>query len=358
MNIYPLFRKILFCFDAETAHEFSLNAMSLLQRLGLLGLFLRISGVKLKQSAEIQMSQDLSVDVMGLHFPNPVGLAAGLDKNARHIKALAQCGFGFIEVGTVTPRAQPGNDKPRMFRLQADRAIINRMGFNNDGVDTLVRNVRAVHCDCVLGINIGKNKTTPLESAVDDYLACLQKVYDCADYVTVNISSPNTPGLRALQHGEGLENLLSQLKASQAELAKLHARYVPLLVKIAPDLSDEEIKEIAATLLKSGIDGVIATNTTNQRMASLRETTLASESGGLSGAPLTPLADAVLEKLLAALDGNIPVIAVGGIMCAEDARRKLKLGASLVQVYSGFVYAGPALVQQCLDVLAPPPASD
>jgi len=350
MNIYPLVRKFLFLFDAEVTHEFSLKLLSLLQRFHLLNLFLFFLG-GYGRSKKLRAAP---VNIMGLQFPNPVGLAAGLDKNAEHIDALAQCGFGFIEVGTITPVAQPGNDKPRMFRLQADQGIINRMGFNNKGVVALLANVKKTREKdsvgrCLIGINIGKNKATSLEHAVDDYIACLQQVYAQADYVTINISSPNTPGLRALQHGQGLENLLRQLKQQQTKLFERDKRYVPLLVKIAPDLNDVELAEISQTLIKSEIDGVIATNTTNARPESLKEKILSEQAGGLSGAPLTEMADEILVKLLKQLDGKLPVIAVGGIMNADDALRKLQLGASLVQIYSGFIYAGPILIQQSLE---------
>lgn len=337
--MYSLLRKLLFRLDAERAHEFSLNALSWLNRLGLLGLF-----VKKRVNAP--------VTVMGIEFPNAVGLAAGLDKNGAHIDALAQCGFGFIEVGTVTPLAQRGNDRPRLFRLVDDEAIINRMGFNNAGVDALVEQVRNSRRDCVLGINIGKNKNTPLENAVDDYLVCMKKVYALADYITINISSPNTPGLRDLQHGEGLSDLLTALKRQQSELATQQQRYVPLVVKIAPDLSDEEITDIAQRLLSAEIDGVIATNTSNSRPADLRNHTLAAEQGGLSGRPVFALSTQVLEKLLVTLRGKIPVIAVGGIFSAEDARKKIQTGASLVQIYTGFIYKGPDLVYDCARILA------
>ena len=332
--MYSIIRKILFLFDAEKSHVLSLGMLSFLERIGLLGLLL-----KGRVSAP--------VSVMGIEFPNAVGLAAGLDKDAAHIDALAECGFGFVEVGTVTPVAQPGNDKPRLFRLQADHAIINRMGFNNAGVDNLVANVRKRRADCVLGINIGKNKVTPLENAVDDYILCMQAVYPHADYITINISSPNTPGLRELQHGEGLSSLLKQLKLKQAELHKQYSRYVPLAVKIAPDLEDDEISDIAARLIAAGIDAVIATNTTNSRPDSLKEKALAGEQGGLSGQPVYELSTRILEKLIAALDGKLPVIAVGGISSAEDAVAKLQAGAKLVQVYTGFIYSGPKLINQC-----------
>ena len=280
---------------------------------------------------------------MGIEFPNRVGLAAGLDKNGEHIDALAACGFGFVEIGTVTPKPQPGNDKPRLFRLVQDRAIINRMGFNNHGVDYLVERVQRSQRNCVLGINIGKNKLTPNEHAVDDYVACLQKVYPHADYVVVNISSPNTPGLRELQHGDALRSLLLALKQEQSKLQRQHTRYVPLLVKIAPDLSDTEIESLAAIFIELGVDGVIATNTTNARTG-LTHSELATEQGGLSGQPLTAQADHVLAVLVKALQGKLPVIAVGGVMSVAEAQRKLALGAELVQVYTGFIYQGPALV--------------
>ncbi len=342
--MYSLLRKFIFLFDAETAHFFSLKFLSLSQSAGLLGLFLR------KRIAA-------PVTVMGIEFPNAVGVAAGLDKDAKHIDALAQCGFGFIEVGTVTPLAQAGNEKPRLFRLVADRAIINRMGFNNAGVEALVNSLKQSHCykqkarQCVLGINIGKNKDTPLENAVDDYLACMLQVYPYADYITINISSPNTPGLRELQHGEGLTSLLTQLKTKQAELQQKYQRYVPLAVKIAPDLTEDEIKDIADRLLSAEIDAVIATNTSNSRPASLSNQKLAGETGGLSGQPVFELSTQVLKQLVIALDNKIPVIAAGGISSAADAQEKIKAGASLVQIYTGFIYSGPKLIHDCAKAL-------
>jgi len=332
--MYSLIRRFLFLFDAETTHVFSLKALSFANSINLLQLL-------------VKKRVDSPVTVMGIKFPNAVGLAAGLDKNAGHIDALAQCGFGFIEVGTVTPLPQPGNDKPRLFRLPADNAIINRMGFNNSGVEALINNVKKSHISCVLGINIGKNKDTPLENAVDDYLACMQQVYDYADYITINISSPNTPGLRDLQHGEGLTALLTQLKSKQAELKQQYNRYVPLAVKIAPDLDESEIQDIAKRLLSAEIDGVIATNTTNSRPASLKCKNIANEAGGLSGAPVFELSTHVLKQLVDALEGKIPVIAAGGISSAKDALEKINAGASLVQIYTGFIYAGPPLINEC-----------
>ena len=338
--MYSLLRKFLFLFDAEVIHVFSLNMMSFINTTGLLKLF-------------IKKRIDAPVTVMGITFPNAVGLAAGMDKNARHIDALSQCGFGFVEVGTVTPLAQPGNDKPRLFRLQADHAIINRMGFNNEGVDTLVDHVKQSNWykqntgRCILGINIGKNKATPLENAVDDYLICMQQVYPYADYITINISSPNTPGLRKLQHGEGLSDLLVQLKNKQSELNQKTHRYVPLAVKIAPDLDEAEIKDIADRLLAAEIDAVIATNTTNGRPSSLVCQQLATEAGGLSGQPILDLSTRVLKQLVKVLDSKIPVIAVGGISSAADAMEKINAGASLVQIYTGFIYSGPKLISDC-----------
>lgn len=336
MNFYPVVRKLLFLLEPETAHTVSLWLMDVANKLGLLKLFL---GKPVKAP----------VTVMGIKFLNPVGLAAGLDKNGEHIDALAACGFGFVEIGTVTPRAQPGNPKPRLFRLEADEAIINRMGFNNKGVENLIDNVRRSQRQCVLGINIGKNRDTPLEQAVDDYRSALSQVYQYADYVTINISSPNTPGLRDLQHGEELEKLLSSLKQEQSRLEGVHGKYVPLAVKIAPDLDKQAIAELAQTFIRLDIDGVIATNTTNSREG-LRDQKQGQEQGGLSGRPLTQMSDLVLEWLVAELEGKIPVIAVGGVFSADDARRKMELGASLVQVYTGFIYQGPPLVRDCADV--------
>ena len=332
--MYSLIRRILFLFDAEKTHVFSLHCLNVLNKLGLLRVLFK-------------KPVTAPVTVMGIEFKNYVGLAAGLDKNAEHIDALAQCGFGFIEVGTVTPLAQSGNDKPRLFRLQADEAIINRMGFNNVGVQQLITNIKKSQRSCVLGINIGKNKATPLDEAVNDYLTCMQQVYEYADYITINISSPNTPGLRELQHGQGLTDLLSRLKTEQLTLQNKYSRYVPLVVKIAPDLTQEEINDIATRLIAVDIDGVIATNTTNSRPATLISRQLADEQGGLSGRPITDLSNQVLKQLVQALVGKIPVIAVGGISSANDVKIKIELGASLVQIYTGFIYSGPDLVEKC-----------
>ncbi|VAW50371.1 Dihydroorotate dehydrogenase (quinone) [hydrothermal vent metagenome] len=332
--MYTIIRKILFLFDAEKSHVLSLNMMNFFCSLGLLKIFLH-------------KRVDSPVTIMGINFPNAVGLAAGLDKNAHHIDALSQCGFGFIEVGTVTPLAQSGNEKPRLFRLSEDEAIINRMGFNNDGVEALLKYAKRDKGKCVLGINIGKNKVTPLEKSVDDYLICMQQVYNYADYITINISSPNTPGLRELQHGDGLTALLEQLKNKQAELHQATQRYVPLAVKIAPDLSIDEVNDIAARLIAAKIDAVIATNTTNSRPSTLLNKYVAEEVGGLSGRPVLGLSNTVLKQLVSALNGQLPIIAVGGISTPADALDKLNAGASLVQVYTGFIYSGPKLIHDC-----------
>jgi len=293
--------------------------------------------------------------MMGLTFPNPVGLAAGLDKDGAYIDGLAALGFGFIEIGTVTPRAQPGNPKPRMFRLPEAQALINRMGFNNGGVDAFVRNVQASRFyqeqRGILGLNIGKNADTPIERATDDYLYCLDKVYPYAAYVTVNISSPNTKNLRQLQQASEIDALLSALKMAQSQLADKHGRYVPLVLKIAPDLDDEQIDTIASALLRHHIDGVIATNTTITRDA-VQGLTHANETGGLSGAPVRDLSTRVVRALHQVLQGEIPIIGVGGILSGSDASEKMAAGASLVQLYTGLIYRGPALVGECASACA------
>jgi dihydroorotate dehydrogenase len=282
---------------------------------------------------------------MGLKFPNAVGLAAGLDKNGACIDGLAALGFGFLEVGTVTPRAQPGNPKPRLFRLPAATALINRMGFNNAGVEALVANLKERRWPGIVGVNIGKNLDTPVAHAVDDYLSCLRAVYPYASYVTVNISSPNTPGLRELQYGAALEALLSAVKASQNQLAELHGRYVPVAVKIAPDLESEDVSSLAQTFVRHQVDAVIASNTTASRVG-VEGLQHAGEAGGLSGGPLTQAALRLTERLAAELDGAIPIIAVGGILGPQDARARIEAGASLVQLYTGLIYKGPSLVTQ------------
>jgi dihydroorotate dehydrogenase len=328
--LYSLLRPLLFKLDPETAHRLTFNAIEKVHQLGLLS-----GGPIICRSRK----------VMGLDFPNPVGMAAGMDKNGEHLQALAALGFGFIEIGTVTPRPQPGNPRPRLFRIPQANAIINRLGFNNHGVDKLVANVRYANYRGILGINIGKNFDTPVERAANDYLTCLLKVYRDADYVVVNISSPNTPHLRQLQNTEELDYLLDMLKSKQKELADEHNKYVPLAIKIAPDLEPPQIESIAALLMKHRIDGVIATNTTLSR-AGVETLPHACEAGGLSGAPLTQRATAVIRQLHAVLQGTIPIIAVGGIMCAADAKEKIDAGASLVQIYSGLVYRGPRLVRE------------
>ncbi|AWL11898.1 Dihydroorotate dehydrogenase (quinone) [Saliniradius amylolyticus] len=332
--MYSLLRPILFSLDAETAHDVSLSALKNTQRTPLKALY-------------AQSVSDKPVEVMGLTFPNPLGLAAGLDKNGECIDAFAAMGFGFIEVGTVTPKPQPGNDKPRLFRLPEANAIINRMGFNNKGVDYLVEQVKKAHYKGILGINIGKNKTTPEEQALEDYLICLRKVYPYASYITVNISSPNTPGLRDLQHGDALQTLLTGLKQAQSELAEKSGRYVPIAVKIAPDLDDNEIAQMADALMASKMDGVIATNTTLDR-ALVEGLEHADEAGGLSGQPLTEKSDQVLHKLARHLDGKLPIIGVGGIDGPQAARQRMDSGANLLQVYSAFIYQGPSLITKIL----------
>ncbi|TXI39144.1 MAG: quinone-dependent dihydroorotate dehydrogenase [Nitrosomonas sp.] len=327
---YTLLRPLLFKLDPESAHRVTFNGIELARKLGLL------------TPAVIACP---SRTVMGLNFPNPVGLAAGLDKNGEYLDTLAMLGFGFIEIGTVTPRPQPGNPAPRIFRIPEASAIINRLGFNNLGVDQLVENVKYSAYRGILGINIGKNFDTPLENAVDDYRIGLQKVYPYASYVTVNISSPNTQNLRQLQSADALDRLLEQLKSEQAKLAQIHGKYVPMVVKIAPDLDETQIHSIAALLIKHRIDGVIATNTTIARTG-IEHLPAAQESGGLSGAPLTQRATAVIQQLHSELHGAIPVIGVGGILSAHDAQDKLAAGASLVQLYTGLIYRGPDLVKE------------
>ncbi|MDD5242136.1 MAG: quinone-dependent dihydroorotate dehydrogenase [Sulfuricella sp.] len=331
--MYSLIRSIFFRLDAETAHGFGLWATRTAHRLGLLGLL----APRVKAAPKT---------VMGLTFPNPVGLAAGLDKNGDCIDALGALGFGFIEIGTVTPRPQSGNPRPRLFRLPQAQAIINRMGFNNRGVDFLVENVKNSRYKGILGINIGKNFDTPIEKAADDYLTCLRKVYPHASYVAVNISSPNTRNLRQLQQSDELENLLAALKAEQGMLAKQHGRYVPLALKIAPDLDTEQVITIADLLLKYQIDGVIATNTTIGREG-VDGLPHADETGGLSGAPVRIKSTSVIKQLSIALRGKIPIIGVGGILNGLDAAEKIRAGASLIQFYTGFIYRGPELIAEC-----------
>ncbi len=328
--LYTLAKSLMFSMDAERSHEIALNAMNVSAALGLPSLM----------GAE---NLEVPTEVMGIRFPNPVGLAAGLDKNGSAIDGLAAMGFGFIEVGTVTPRPQLGNPKPRLFRIPEHNAIINRMGFNNQGVDALLANVDRARYKGVLGINIGKNKDTANEHANDDYLYCLRKVYSRASYVAVNISSPNTPGLRTLQFGDSLNTLLESLKNEQAKQANLHDRYVPIAVKIAPDMTDEEIEMVAESLKTYEMDGVIATNTTLSREG-VEDSVLQREAGGLSGAPVRNKSTKVIRSLSKALDGALPIIGVGGITEGFDAAEKIEAGASLVQVYTGFIYKGPTLI--------------
>ncbi len=332
---YGLVKKILFMFNPETAHELSLRGLNVLYKFNLIPFLFGKTRLK-------------PVEVMGINFPNKVGLAAGLDKDGEYFQALSECGFGFVEIGTVTPVAQDGNEPPRLFRLENERAIINRMGFNNKGVDNLLDNVTRSGFKGVLGINIGKNKTTPEENAVEDYLICLEKVYAHADYITINISSPNTPGLRNLQFGESLDRLLKDLKFKQRELTQQLDRYVPLVVKVAPDMDDAEIESLANTFLAYSIDGVIVSNTTLSREG-VESHSDSQQQGGLSGKPLKQKADHSLKVMALHLNNKIPIIAVGGISSADDAQEKIKLGASLVQIYTGFIYQGPALVHECVE---------
>jgi dihydroorotate dehydrogenase len=327
---YPLIRSLLFKFSPETSHHVALRSLAMANSMGLLGL--------------LHKTPQQPVNIMGIDFPNSVGLAAGLDKNGDYIDALAALGFGFIEIGTITPRPQAGNPQPRLFRIPEAHAIINRMGFNNLGVDHLVSQVQKAKFKGVLGINIGKNFDTPVENAADDYVHCLEKVYDYASYVAVNISSPNTQGLRSLQTGSAFADLLQQLKQTQARLAEQYGHYVPLAVKIAPDLQDEDIEYIAEQLVHHQIDGVIATNTTITRTG-IEGLDLAAETGGLSGKPLKALSSYTLSRLAQALAGRIPIIGVGGISEGSDAAEKIMAGASLVQVYTGFIYQGAQLIE-------------
>ena len=337
MNYYLLLRTLLFQLEPETAHDWT----QMLMRLPGAGLLARIAAFGIPNAPR---------RVMGIDFPNPVGLAAGLDKDGECIAIWRALGFGFVEVGTVTPRPQPGNPKPRMFRLPRAQALINRMGFNNQGVDRLVERVRRTGGQGVLGINIGKNADTPVERAADDYLLGLRKVYPWASYVAVNISSPNTPGLRDLQYGATLDRLLEALKTEQARLASEHGRYVPLAIKIAPDIADADLPTVGQALLRYELDAVIATNTTFSR-AGVEKLPHAQETGGLSGAPLMTRSTAVVGQLREILGGKLPIIAVGGILSGADAAAKIAAGASLVQLYTGFIYRGPELIREAVKAL-------
>ncbi len=325
----------MFKLDAEKAHHLGLAGLSVLEMSGL-------------SSLVFSRLPEKPVNVMGLTFPNALGLAAGLDKNGDYIEALAAVGFGFVEIGTVTPRAQDGNPKPRLFRIPEAEGIINRMGFNNLGVDHLVEQVRVAQTKALIGINIGKNFDTPVEQAVDDYLIGLNAVYEHADYVTINISSPNTPGLRTLQFGESLNQLLSTMKEQQAYLAELYGRYVPMAVKVAPDLEEHEIEELANAFANHKIDAVIATNTTMSREG-VEGLDNGDEAGGLSGSPVFEKSTEIVRSFRTKLPDTIPIIAAGGIMSADDAMDKLEAGASLVQIYSGFIYHGPRLVSDIVN---------
>ena len=328
--LYALARAALFQLDPEVAHDLALKSMSTLGP----GTALLGAGTDTPEDAR---------EVFGLRFPNAVGLAAGLDKNGAYVDALALLGFGFIEVGTVTPRPQPGNPKPRMFRLEEHEALINRLGFNNDGVERLLRNLERTRYRGILGINIGKNFDTPIERAADDYVACLDAVYSRASYITVNISSPNTKNLRDLQSSERLDELLGTVMAKRAQLADRTGTRKPLLVKVAPDLDDGQVDVIAQLAVKHAVDGLIATNTTIARDV-VEGHRHALQTGGLSGRPLYPLATKVLRKLSATLAGDVPLVGVGGILSGGDARGKIEAGAALVQVYTGFIYRGPSLI--------------
>ena len=334
--MYSLIRKALFIADPETAHGLALEGLRVGYGVGATHLLCK--------------TRSLPVTVMGLEFPNPVGMAAGMDKNGDYIEALGSLGFGFIEVGTVTPRPQPGNPKPRIFRIQKANAMINRLGFNNKGVDHLVKQAKKHRFKGILGINIGKNFDTPNENAADDYLACLEKVYPYADYITVNISSPNTRGLRELQDTEQLNSLLAVLNDRRLELADEFEKRVPLVVKVAPDLEDKQIPGMAEVVIQNEFDGLIATNTTISRDA-VKGMRHADEQGGLSGAPIKEMANHVLAKFRAHLPPEIALIGTGGITDGEDAAEKIQLGADLVQFYTGFVYKGPDLVGDCLKAI-------
>jgi dihydroorotate dehydrogenase len=335
--VYSLARQLLFRLDAEQAHALALQAIEAAYRTGTNPLISR-------------RPAPLKTRAFGIEFPNPVGCAAGLDKNGEHVDALLGLGFGFVEIGTVTPRPQAGNPKPRMFRIPEKRAVINRLGFNNLGVDALVRNVEKARRHGILGINIGKNKDTPNERAAEDYIHCMERVYALADYITVNISSPNTTGLRDLQDEETLRRFIGELREVQEELGGVHGHRVPMLLKVSPDMGDETLDGMAAVLNAARIDGVIVSNTTVDR-SELAGHPLAGEAGGLSGEPLYARSTAVLRKLRLRLDDSIPLIGVGGILSGADAAGKVSAGAALVQFYTGLVYRGPDLIAECVGSL-------
>jgi len=335
--MYGLARSLLFQLDAERAHELGMAGLEVAYRTGLNPLL-------------AAKPKPLKTKAFGIEFPNPVGCAAGLDKNGAHIDALMAMGFGFVEIGTVTPRPQEGNPKPRMFRLKEHEAIINRLGFNNHGVDALVKNVERSKREGILGINIGKNKDTPNERAADDYIYCLERVYDLADYITVNISSPNTQGLRDLQNEDALRKFIYELRTAQEDLFSVRGHRVPMLVKIAPDLSESELDGIAEVFNAVKLDGVIAGNTTISRNM-ISEHPLSAQVGGLSGKPLYEKSTTTLRRLRLRLDDSIPIIGVGGISSGADAVGKVSAGAQLVQIYTGFIYHGPQLIGDCVTAL-------
>jgi dihydroorotate dehydrogenase len=342
-DLYPLARRLLFSLDAESAHHATLSGMKATHALGLLRL---LSGECCRPAPENP------VRVMGLDFPNRVGLAAGLDKKGEAVAAFGSLGFGHVEIGTVTPRPQPGNEKPRLFRLREHEAIINRMGFNNPGIEGMLRNLERSRKGFagVLGINIGKNFDTPNEEYLGDYLACFEGAYGAADYITANLSSPNTKGLRDLQSAETCRELITRLQEKREELkAEPGARHVPIVIKIAPDLEDDAVRSLAPVFSETGIDGVITTNTTIDR-ESVSGHPLSGEAGGLSGAPLTEKATEILALLRSEMDDSIPIIGSGGVMSAEDARAKFDAGAALVQVYTGLIYRGPSLVREIAEI--------
>ncbi|MBV1915533.1 MAG: quinone-dependent dihydroorotate dehydrogenase [Pseudomonadales bacterium] len=333
--MYSLLQKALFQLPAETSHQVALKSLDIANSLGLSGLL-------------TEKIPSVPVELLGMKFANPVGLAAGLDKNGDHIESLAALGFGSIEIGTITPRAQPGNPKPRLFRIPEKQVIVNRMGFNNKGVDYLVERVKGSRYRGVLGINIGKNVDTPVEKATDDYLICMRKVYRYASYITVNLSSPNTPGLRSLQHGETLRLLLEALKIEQSKLAIEHGKVVPVMIKIAPDLDSDEVESITKTLVEYEVEAVIATNTTLSRDA-VQGYKYADEAGGLSGAPLLEASTEVVRTIRKTAGDNIKIIGVGGICDAQGAAEKRHAGADLLQIYSGFIYRGPQLIREAVE---------
>jgi dihydroorotate dehydrogenase len=337
VNLYPLAKPFLFQLDAEKAHDITLKSLKWAEKSGALNVYPKPPVCAPRQ-------------IMGITFPNSVGLAAGLDKNGAVIDGIAKLGFGFIEIGTVTPRAQPGNAKPRLFRVKEAQGIINRFGFNNLGVDNLVENVKTAQYKGVLGINIGKNFDTPIENATDDYLIGMRKVYAYASYITVNISSPNTKNLRVLQEKEALSSLLANLKLEQIKLAQQHGKYVPITLKIAPDLTQDQVTEIADLLMQHQIDGVIATNTTLSRDA-IKGMQNSEETGGLSGTPVRNQSTIVIQQLSNQLQGALPIIGVGGILSGADAVEKVASGASLIQIYSGLIYKGPELVHDICKIL-------